>query len=1088
MPKFSICRRRKLPYIIVNTHIRKLRFIIDTGAEFSIINPKLCRPQYAVQTSIQSLKVLGRNILTRKQFCFPLFKEFKKNNYFVNFIEYPFHNYFDGIIGNNILLDLNSIIDYKNRKLLTDDTTMPIYFNEGEEISLQDYMKNEVLQVLSCEQEIEANSVVEFAKHLNSKDEEVLRMVLNNYQDIFYKEGENLPFTTEIKHRIITKSDTPIYSRLYRYPVVHRAEVDRQIKEMLAQEIIVPSNSPYNSPLWVVPKKADKNGKPQWRVVIDYRKLNEQTIDDKFPIPNMHDIFDKLGKCCYFSTIDLAKGFHQIEVHPNDRAKTAFSTADGHYEFTRMPFGLKTAPATFQRLINYVLRDHINKICVVYLDDILIFSTSFDEHIISIKKIFNTLRASNLKIQLNKCQFADYTTKFLGHVVSREGIKPDPSKISSIEKMKPPTNIKEIKQFLGMTGYYRKFIRDYAKVAYPMVRLLKRNALLDFQNIDFLNSFNNLKKLITSEPVLQPPDFNKKFILTTDASQFAIGSVLSQNSHPICYASRTLSDHEIRYSTIEKEALALVWSVKHFRTYLYGRKFLIQTDHKPLIWLHNIKEPNMKLQRWKILLNEYDFEITYIKGKDNTVADTLSRYFDTNNDNIADKVIYNNIENSDNESKNAEYQNGMSVDATVHSALEDNLKYIFITERCINCYKNQIYLEYGQQEKYYLKIINKKCQTHITVTNKSDLKSILEKCLTNKGVICIYCENNELFIKFQYLYVNFFENSNIKLYRSNIKLNEITDKNEILTIIEKEHLRNNHRGIQEVYLELKTHYFYPKLFKLITYVVNNCSICQIAKFDRKPLKTPYQVTETPTHFNDIVHIDIWFPYRNTMYFTTIDKFSKYATFHRINDRNWIAILAAIKQRILFLGKMNKIVFDNDRCILHSAVRLFLKEQNIEMHTTTAYLKTGNSDVERLHGTLNEHLRLMEADKENKNLDLEEKLFKIFTCYNNTIHTTTKMRPIDFIIKNFDKESIEELSKLYEKQKIERIEKLNKNRDHEPKELLDNIVRNRQIPKNKPKYKKLVEYTRNGNYVIDDSNNRKTKYYKTQLKRRYNFQE
>lgn len=956
---------------------------------------------------------------------------------------------------------------------------------------MTEYLKNEYVQILTTQEETRHEMLDSlFPKHLNSIDEKVLKNVLHQFVDIFYKDGDNLPFTSDIQHRIITKSDTPLYTKLYRYPVMHREEVNRQIQDMLEQNIISPSFSPYNSPLWVVPKKSDNSGKQKWRIVIDYRKLNEQTVDDKFPLPNMEDIFDKLGKCSYFSTIDLAKGFHQIEVHPDDRAKTAFSTASGHYEFNRMPFGLKTAPATFQRLINHVLREYINKICVVYLDDILIFSTSFQEHIESIRKIFNTLRASNLKIQFDKCRFAELTTKFLGHVVTGDGIKPDPSKIEAISKMQAPTSIKLIKQFLGITGYYRKFMRDYAKVAYPMVRLLKQNAILDFRSKEFLNSFETLKKLITSEPVLQPPDFNKLFVLTTDASQFAIGSVLSQNGHPICYASRTLSDHEIRYSTIEKEALAVVWSVKRFRIYLYGRKFQIQTDHKPLVWLHNIKEPNMKLQRWKIMLNEYDFDITHIKGRHNTVADALSRYFIKDEKrNFENANVFNNQLNEENkpriDQEDEEQMDISSTAATIHSALEDNLDYIFITEKPINYYKNQIYLSYGEKENFKTKIVHKKCQNHIEVTEETDLQNIMQSILIDKGIMCIFCDKDELFLKFQNFYVNFFQNRSLTLYRSNIKLVEITDKNDMLTIIENEHLRNNHRGIQEVFLELKNKYFYPKLYKMITILINNCSICNIAKHDRNPIKVPYQISESPSHFNDIVHIDIWFPCRNMMYLTTIDKFSKYATFHKLNDRNWIAILTALKERIVFLGKMNKLVFDNDRCILHSAVKQFLKEENIDTHVTTPYLKTGNSDIERLHGTLNEHLRILEADKNRENLDLDGKLFKIFTTYNRTIHSTTKKRPIDFIIKNFCKEDIDNLSKEYEQRKIKKINKLNNERNCESNQL-ENVVINRQIAKAKPKYKKLDSHDRKGNYVVDTSNNRKVKYYKSQWKRKYRF--
>lgn len=221
-------------------------------------------------------------------------------------------------------------------------------------------------------------------------------------------------------------------------------------------------------------KKLDNSKEQKWRIVIDYRKLNDNAIDDKFPLPNIEELFDKLGRCQYFTTIDLAKGFHQIEVYPDDRCKTAFSTANGHYEFTRMPFGLKNSPSTFQRLINFVLKDFVNKICVVYLDDILIFSTSLDEHICSIKKVFERLREANLKLQINKCNFAEKSTKFLGHLITEGGIKPDPLKTMAIQKIPLPRNLKEIKSFLGITGYYRKFVKDYAKVAYPMVKYLKK--------------------------------------------------------------------------------------------------------------------------------------------------------------------------------------------------------------------------------------------------------------------------------------------------------------------------------------------------------------------------------------------------------------------------------------------------------------------------------------------------------------------------------------------------------------------------------------------------------------------------------------
>lgn len=236
--------------------------------------------------------------------------------------------------------------------------------------------------------------------------------------------------------------------------------------------------------------------------------------------------------------------------------------------------------------------------------------------------------------------------------------------------------------------------------------------------------------------------------------------------------------------------------------------------------------------------------------------------------------------------------------------------------------------------------------------------------------------------------------------------------------------------------------------KLITEFINNCEVCTLAKFDRHPVKIPFKLTETASNFNDIVHIDIWFPYRNIMYLTTIDKFSKYATIHKLNDRTWISILKALKERIQFLGKMNKLIYDNERCILHNAVTLFLKENSIESHITTANNKTGNSDVERLHGTLNEHLRILEA--ENSKDELDDKLFKIVNAYNNTIHSTTKLRPIDFIKNNLTFDDIEALSLKFQNNKITKLNELNKKRDSNY-ELLEDVVRNRNIAKNKPKY-------------------------------------
>ena len=363
--------------------------------------------------------------------------------------------------------------------------------------------------------------------------------------------------------------------------------------ELLDQDIIQDSVSPWSCPVNIVTR--DVNGKTKKRMVIDYRRLNDQMIEDKYPIPNIADILDKLGKCQYFSSIDLASGYHQVEMHPDDIPKTAFSTEQGHYEFKRMPFGLKNAPATFQRLMDNILKGLLEDTCLVYLDDIIVYSTSLQEHVEKLQKVFDRLNEANFKVKLEKCEFLRKEIKYLGHVITNEGVKPNPDKVDAIKRYPLPKTRKEIKSFLGLLGYYRKFIRNFADVTKPLTKRLKKGVTITVDQ-EYEEAFEKCKNLLINEPVLQYPDFTKEFVITTDASEVALGAVLSQGKigqdKPVCYASRTLSDFEQRYSTIERELLGIVWAIKYFRPYVYGRHFKIYTDHRPLVWLWKLKKPN----------------------------------------------------------------------------------------------------------------------------------------------------------------------------------------------------------------------------------------------------------------------------------------------------------------------------------------------------------------------------------------------------------------------------------------------------------------------------------------------------------------
>lgn len=303
---------------------------------------------------------------------------------------------------------------------------------------------------------------------------------------------------------------------------------------------------------------------------------------------------------------------------------TPFSTPQGHYHYNRMPFGSKNAPATFQRMMNTALRGLINKHCFVYLDDIIIFGQSIEEHNSNLAILLQRLRELGLKIQPDKCEFLKPELEYLGHIVTAEGVKPNPKKLEAVSNFKQPRNPTDIKSFLRLAGYYRKFIRNFSKIAKPLTELTKKETPFHWTD-KTQEAFQTLKDKLCSSPVLKFPDYAKQFTLTTDASNEGIGAILSQDGHPCCYISRTLNPPERNYSTTEKELLAIVWAVKRLRQYLLGRKFLIRTDHQALKWLQNCKDPSSRFMRWRLKLEEYEYDIDYTKGKDNTAADALSR-------------------------------------------------------------------------------------------------------------------------------------------------------------------------------------------------------------------------------------------------------------------------------------------------------------------------------------------------------------------------------------------------------------------------------------------------------------------------------
>ena len=450
--------------------------------------------------------------------------------------------------------------------------------------------------------------------------------VIKRNAEVFMIDKWDIGKTNLLKHEIKTV-EGPIHLNPRRQPAHLEEKIEEAIKNLEENGIIRKCDSPWNTPLVCVWKK-EKN---DIRLCLDFRSLNKMTERQIFPMPNIEQMLDSLNGSMYFSTIDLGSAYYQVELTKNSQEKTAFSTRSGQFCFNRMPFGIAAAPATFQKLMNMVLGKLLWKIAIVYLDDILIFSKDKDDHINRINEVLGRIKDAGLKINPEKCKFLAKETKFLGHIINSEGVKVDEAKIEAIKAFQRPKCLKQLRSFLGLCNYYRKFIKNYSKFARVLESMCGNNKDKLVWTQECEGSFEELKKALSTTPVLIYPDYKKEFILDTDASFDTIGAVLSQiddvgNERVIAYGSHTMSKHEIGYCITRKELLAIYYFAQHFKHYLYGKRFQLRTDHKAITFMMTTKKPiTAQFQTWINFLSSLDMDIKYRKGIDHANADALSR-------------------------------------------------------------------------------------------------------------------------------------------------------------------------------------------------------------------------------------------------------------------------------------------------------------------------------------------------------------------------------------------------------------------------------------------------------------------------------
>ncbi|GJX41466.1 putative nucleotidyltransferase, ribonuclease H [Tanacetum coccineum] len=444
--------------------------------------------------------------------------------------------------------------------------------------------------------------------------------IVREFSDVFPEDLSGLPPQRQVEFRIeLVAGAAPVARSPYRLAPSEMQELSGQLQELQDKGFIRPSHSPWGAPVLFVKKKDGS-----FHMCINYRELNKLTVNNRYLLPRIDDLFDQLQGSRCFSKIDLRSGYHQLRVHEENIPKTAFRTMYGHFEFTVMPFGLTNAPTVFMDLMNRVCKSYLDKIVIVFIDDILIYSKSKEEHEVQLRLVLELLRKEKLYAKFSKCEFWLQEVHFLGHVVNQNGIHVDPGKIEAVKNWEAPTSPIGVCSFLGLAGYYRRFIANFSRIAKPLTLLTQKNKKYVW-GAEQEGSFQLLKSKLCDAPILSLPDGVEDFVVYCDASNQGLGCVLMQRNKVIAYASRQLKIHEKNYTTHDLELGAVVFALKFWRHYLYGTKSVIYTDHKSLQHIFDQKELNMRQRRWIELFSDYECEIRYHPGKANVVADALSR-------------------------------------------------------------------------------------------------------------------------------------------------------------------------------------------------------------------------------------------------------------------------------------------------------------------------------------------------------------------------------------------------------------------------------------------------------------------------------
>lgn len=796
------------------------------------------------------------------------------------------------------------------------------------------------------------------------------------YLDVFHMPGDKLTFTNIRKFQLPLTENAPITNKKqYRLPEKHRHEIQRQIDKLKDDDIVEDSISPYNSPVILVPKKGvDANGNKLFRMCVDFRELNKVSIPYSFPLPRIEDILDQLGGSTYFTTLDLSQGFHQVLIDEHDREKTAFSSNFGHYQYKRCPFGLKTLPGFFQSLLNGVLSGLQGVKCFVYIDDVVIFADTFEEHLNRISEVFQRFRGSNLKLNPQKCNFLRKEIMYLGHKCSTEGVQPDERLVKAVQDFPRPNTVRKLQSFLGLTNYYRQFIKDFARKAGPMYESLKgaesSNArkLLNWTT-DCEQSFLELKQALVTAPVLIYPNFNKNFTITCDASIEGLGAVLEQEKRPIAYASRTLTDAEKGWSATELELNAVVYSWVTFKTYILGRHVKIYSDHMPLKGVLKMKDTASRIVRLQQKLLDCDYEIIYKKGKENSCADFLSR------------------------NPVAGPSWTLTIQTRPRSSTSTEIKYILTTTD-------------GCEDTSYSKCMAITRRQSASETNKQQQQKANASIIDPPGSEPRKKDSNTRTTTAQTLPTTKDDDDDeaiewleLEDQLNNTGITIITKDNDMKAILQDYHdsVFGGHFGTAKTYSRIKKHFYWVGMKSYITEYIKHCIKCQTNKVGRatKMLLCETDLSKKPFDkiYIDMVGAVTMSASGNQYILSVIDDLTRFVDFVAVPDQTANTIARALYEHVLCRYTLPKVIIsDNGTNFLSEILKELCKLLKIDKRQISPYSPQGNL-VERQHSTLANYLRCF-IDKDPTSWDTY--LRTAAHAYNNTPHVSTGYAPMELL--------------------------------------------------------------------------------------------